>query len=73
MQFAAVLFRVNFPQTGFDRKQNDGTNESLLYNPIATFCAQTTTRHVPDDVLRTGRDVSAHRPALRISERLSLM
>jgi hypothetical protein len=56
IQFAAVRFLVNFSQTGFDRKQNDGTNESLLYKPIATFRALSTTRHAPDDVLRTWRD-----------------
>ncbi len=49
---------VDFPQTGFDRKQNDGTNESLLYKPIATFRALSKTRHAPDDVLRTGRSLS---------------
>jgi hypothetical protein len=42
------------PPTGFDRKRNDGTVESLLYKPTSTFRAQSTTRHAPDDVFRTG-------------------
>ncbi len=56
--FAVSRILVEFLQTGFDRRQNDGTNESLLYKPIIAFRALSTTRHAPDDVLRDGDALS---------------
>lgn len=48
LPFAAVWFLVNFPQTVFDRRQNDDTNESLLSQAVTALVASSPTIHSPD-------------------------